>query len=213
MTTIGFGMDNYNDTLMEQLADNGNGFYAYVDDMREAKRLFIDNLTSTLQTIAMDAKVQVDFNPNVVMRYRLVGFENRAIADNQFRDNSVDAGEIGAGHSVTALYEVKLYPDAYGKIATVYLRWQDPDSHSVTELSNDFYTEDLARSFDRADVYFQRAVVVAEYAEILKDSYWAEDSSLNTVYREAQRIYEIMPRERDMEEFVDLVGKALRLND
>jgi len=111
------------------------------------------------------------------------------------------------------LYEVKLYPDAYGKIATVYLRWQDPDSHSVTELSNDFSTEDLSRSFDRADVYFQRAVVVAEYAEILKKSYWAEDSSLDQVYREAQRIYEIMPRERDMEEFVDLVGKAIRLND
>ena len=81
MTTIGFGMDNYNDTLMEQLADNGDGFYAYVDDMREAKRLFIDNLTSTLQTIALDAKVQVDFNPEVVMRYRLVGFENRAVAE------------------------------------------------------------------------------------------------------------------------------------
>ena len=213
MTTIGFGMDNYNDTLMEQLADNGDGFYAYVDDMREAKRLFIDNLTSTLQTIAMDAKVQVDFNPEVVMRYRLVGFENRAVADDQFRDNSVDAGEIGAGHSVTALYEVKLYPEAYGKIATVYLRWEDPDTRAVTELSQDFYVDQLASDFREADIYFQRAVVVAEYAEILKDSYWAEDGSLNAVYREANRIYDIMPRERDMEEFVDLVGKALRLSE
>ena len=210
MTTIGFGMDNYNDTLMEQLADNGNGFYAYVDSMREAKRLFIDNLTSTLQTIAMDAKVQVDFNPEVVMRYRLVGFENRAIADDQFRDNSVDAGEIGAGHSVTALYEVKLYPEAYGKIATVYLRWADPDTRAVTELSSDFQTADLARDFEDADLYFQRAVVVAEYAEILKQSYWAEDGSLDAVYREASRIYESMPRERDMEEFVDLVRDAIQ---
>jgi len=212
LTTIGFGMDNYNDTLMEQLADNGDGFYAYVDDMRESKRLFIDNLTSTLQTIAMDAKVQVDFNPEVVMRYRLVGFENRAVADDDFRDNSVDAGEIGAGHSVTALYEVKLYPEAYGKIATVYLRWEDPDTRAVTELSNDFYTEELEREFEDADLYFQRAVVVAEYAEILKDSYWAEDGSLNAVYREASRIYEYMPRERDMEEFVDLLQKALRFD-
>ena len=194
MTTIGFGMDNYNDTLMEQLADNGDGFYAYVDDMREAKRLFIDNLTSTLQTIAMDAKVQVDFNPEVVMRYRLVGFENRAVADDDFRDNSVDAGEIGAGHSVTALYEVKLSPEAYGKIATVYLRWEDPDTRSVTELSQDFYADQLARDFREADVYFQRAVVVAEYAEILKQSYWAEDGSLDAVYREAMRIYDTMPR-------------------
>jgi Ca-activated chloride channel family protein len=213
MTTIGFGMDNYNDVLMEQLADNGNGFYAYVDDMREAKRLFIDNLTSTLQTIAMDAKVQVDFNPDVVMRYRLVGFENRAVEDDQFRDNSVDAGEIGAGHSVTAMYEVKLYPDAYGMVATVYLRWEDPDTRTVTELSQDFYSEQFAYDFRESDVYFQRAVVVAEYAEILKQSYWAEDGSLDDVYREAQRIYEIMPRERDMEEFVDLVGRALQYSD
>lgn len=210
MTTIGFGMDNYNDTLMEQLADNGNGFYAYVDDMRESKRLFIDNLTSTLQTIALDTKVQVDFNPEVVMRYRLVGFENRAVADEDFRDNRVDAGEIGAGHSVTALYEVKLYPEAYGKIATVFMRWEDPDTHAVTELSRDFYTGDLAREFEDAALYFQRAVVVAEYAEILKESYWAEGSSLDEVYREAVRISEYMPRERDMEEFVHLVGSALR---
>jgi Ca-activated chloride channel family protein len=213
MTTIGFGMDNYNDVLMEQLADNGNGFYAYVDDMRESKRLFIDNLTSTIQTIALDAKIQVDFNPEVVMRYRLVGFENRAVADDQFRDNQVDAGEIGAGHAVTALYEVKLFPEAYGKIASVYMRWEDPDSRAVTEISKDFYTEDLAREFEDADLYFQRAVVVAEYAEILKHSYWAEESSLDHVCREAMRIYEEMPRERDMEEFVDLVGSALRLSE
>ena len=139
-----------------------------------------------------------------------MGFENRAIADDQFRDNSVDAGEIGAGHSVTALYEVKLYPEAYGKIATVYLRWADPDTRAVTELSNDFHTADLAREFEDADLYFQRAVVVAEYAEILKQSYWAEDGSLDAVYREASRIYESMPRERDMEEFVDLVRDAIQ---
>jgi Ca-activated chloride channel family protein len=213
MTTIGFGMDNYNDTLMEQLADNGNGFYAYVDDLREAKRLFIDNLTSTLQTIALNAKVQVDFNPDLVRNYRLVGFENRAVADDQFRDNSVDAGEIGAGHSVTALYEVKLNREAYGRIATVYLRWEDPDSHAVTELSQDFNTENLTGEFTQADLYFQRAVVVAEYAEILKNSYWAEGSSLEAVYRAAVRINESMPRERDMQEFVDLVLRAIQCSE
>jgi Ca-activated chloride channel family protein len=210
MTTIGFGMDNYNDTLMEQLADNGNGFYAYVDDMREAKRLFIDQITGTLQTIALDAKVQVDFNPDVVMRYRLVGFENRAVADEDFRDNKVDAGEIGAGHSVTALYEVKLYPEAFGEIATVYLRWEDPDLRTVSEISSEFFTSDLAREFEDADIYFQRAVVVAEYAEILKQSYWAEESTLGEVYREAERIAEWMPRENDMEEFLHLVRSALQ---
>jgi Ca-activated chloride channel family protein len=213
LTTIGFGMDNYNDVLMEQLADNGDGFYAYVDDMREARRLFIDQITGTLQTIAMDAKVQVEFNPEVVMRYRLVGFENRAIADDQFRDNSVDAGEIGAGHSVTALYEVKLYPEAYGDIATVFMRWQDPDTRQVVELSKDFSTDELAREFEYADPYFQRAVVVAEYAEILKNSYWAEENSLSDVYHEAVRMSELLPWDEDLGEFMELIRRASHLTD
>jgi Ca-activated chloride channel family protein len=213
LTTIGFGMDNYNDTLMEQLADHGDGFYAYVDDMSEARRLFIDEITGTLQTIALDAKVQVEFDPEVVARYRLVGFENRAVADDQFRDNSVDAGEIGAGHTVTALYEVKLNRNAYGKIATVYLRWEDPDTHQITELSQDFDASQMASDFREADPYFQRAVVVAEYAEILKDSYWAEDGSLSDVYKEAERISKYLYHDDVMDEFVDLVHQARRLKD
>jgi Ca-activated chloride channel family protein len=213
LTTVGFGMDNYNDVLMEQLADNGDGFYAYVDDLREARRLFIDQLTGTLQTIAMDAKVQVEFNTEVVMRYRLVGFENRAVADEDFRNNRVDAGEIGAGHSVTALYEIKLSPEAYGRIATVFMRWQDPDTHQVVELSQDFNTEQLAGDFVEASPYFQRAVIVAEYAEILKHSYWAEESSLGYVYREAKRVNELLPRDEDMDEFMDLIRRASRMMD
>ena len=213
LTTVGFGMDNYNDVLMEQLADNGDGFYAYVDDMREARRLFLDQITGTLQTIAMDAKVQVEFNPSVVMRYRLVGFENRAIADDQFRDNTVDAGEIGAGHSVTALYEVKLYPEAFGTIATVFMRWQDPDTRQVVELSQDLHTGDLEFDFETADPYFQRAVIVAEYAEILKKSYWAEESSLGSVYHEAIRVSELLPWDENMSEFMELIRRASQLTD
>ena len=213
LTTIGFGMDNYNDVLREQLADNGDGFYAYVDDPREARRLFVDQLTGTLQTIAMDAKVQVEFNPEVVMRYRLVGFENRAIADHQFRDNSVDAGEIGAGHSVTALYEIKLYPEAYGNIATVFMRWQDPDTRQVVELSRDFGTGELVGDFEYANPYFQRSVIVAEYAEILKKSYWAEESSLAYVYHEAIRVSELVGWDENMGEFMELIRRASQLTD
>ena len=154
--------------------------------------------------------MQVEFNSEVVKNYRLVGYENRAVADDEFRNNSVDAGEIGAGHSVTALYEVKLYPDAYGKIATVYMRWQDPDNNQVVEISQDYYAEELARDFHEANPYFQRAVVVAEYAEILKGSYWAEDSSLDDVYDEARRLEEYLYWDNDMEEFVDLVKQAAR---
>ncbi len=213
LTTIGFGMDNYNDTLMEQLADNGDGFYAYVDTMDESRRLFLDEITGTLQTIAMDAKVQVEFNPEVVKRYRLVGYENRAVADDQFRDNGVDAGEIGAGHTVTALYEVKLYPEAYGKIATVYMRWADPDTRQVVEISQDFNTDQMASDFREANPYFQRAVIVAEYAEILKESYWAEGSSLDDVYDEARRISKYLDDDGVMDEFVTLVREARRLRD
>ncbi len=212
LTTIGFGMDNYNDTLMEQLADNGNGFYAYVDDKAEARKLFIDEITGTLQTIALDAKVQVEFNTDVVMRYRLVGYENRAVADDQFRDNEVDAGEIGAGHSVTALYEIKLYPDAHGKVATVFMRWEDPDTHQIVEISQDYDTSQIAFDFEESDPYFQRAVVVAEYAEILKGSYWAEESSMDDVYDEARRISRYLDDDA-MEEFVDLVREARRRID
>lgn len=212
LTTVGFGMDNYNDTLMEQLADNGDGFYAYVDDRDEARKLFIDEITGTLQTIALDAKVQVEFNPEVVKNYRLVGYENRAIADDEFRDNSVDAGEIGAGHSVTALYEIKLYPDAHGRIATVFMRWQDPDTKQVVEISKDYEVNQLAFDFRETDPFFQRSVIVAEYAEILKNSYWAEDSDLEDVYDEARRLDDFFyGEESEMEELIELIYDALRL--
>jgi len=215
LTTVGFGMGNYNDVLLEQLADNGDGFYAYVDYLKEARRLFVENLTSTLQAIAMDAKVQVEFNPEVVARYRLVGFENRAIADEEFRDDTVDAGEIGAGHNVTALYEIKLHPDAGGQIATVRLRWEDPDSHEVTEINTAFGTEEMDESFSVASPRFQWDVVVAEYAEILRGSYWAQDSTLGAVLEEAQAVSNLLPEDPDVAEFVELVRTAnqIEVND
>jgi Ca-activated chloride channel family protein len=117
---------------MEQLADNGNGNYAYVDDLDEARKLFVDDLTATLQVIALDAKVQVDFNSDVVAYYRLIGYENRDVADQDFRNDAVDAGEIGAGHSVTALYAVTFRPNANGRIATVQVALGEsryPSSH------------------------------------------------------------------------------------
>ena len=110
-------------------------FAAYVDDLDKAQKLFVEDLTSTLQVIALDAKVQVDFNPDVVAYYRLIGYENRDVADQDFRNDAVDAGEIGAGHSATALYAVMFRPNTEGRIATVQLRWEDPDTHQVTEIA------------------------------------------------------------------------------
>jgi Ca-activated chloride channel family protein len=208
LTTVGFGMGTYNDVLMEQLADNGDGFYAYVDTLREAERLFVHSLTSTLQAIAMDAKVQVEFNPEIVARYRLLGFENRAIADEDFRDDTVDAGEIGAGHSVTALYEIKLHEEAEGRIATVYMRWQDPDTGEVAELSEEYDSGEMAESFSVASPYFQWAVVVGEYAEILRGSYWAEGSTLAGVLEEAERVGKLLSKDSEVVEFVELARMA-----
>ncbi len=108
LTTLGFGGGNYNDQLMEQLADKGNGNYAYIDTLQEARKVLVDELASTLETIAGDVKIQVEFNPAQVAEHRLIGYENRLLAREDFNNDRVDAGEVGAGHRVTALYEITL---------------------------------------------------------------------------------------------------------
>ncbi len=108
LTTLGFGSGNYNDHLMEQLADAGNGNHAYIDRLSEAQKVLSEEMTSTLVTIAKDVKIQIEFNPQTVSEYRLIGYENRALNEEDFNNDQVDAGEIGAGHTVTALYEINL---------------------------------------------------------------------------------------------------------
>ncbi|MEZ4733537.1 MAG: von Willebrand factor type A domain-containing protein [Caldilineaceae bacterium] len=218
MTSVGVGMGNYNDVLMEQLADKGDGFYAYVDDIDAARRLFVDDLTSTLQAIAKDAKVQVVFDPATVASYRLVGYENRDVADDDFRNDEVDAGEIGAGHSVTALYEVVLQAEVQEQqttLATVYLRWQDLATGEVLEINRSLTVGELATVFAESDPTLQLAVTVAEYGEILRHSDWGADSTLEQVLNEAQRINEQITiahgADADVTELVDLLWRANQL--
>lgn len=111
LSTLGFGMGNYSDTTMETLADKGNGNYAYIDDLVEAKKVLVDEMTSTFVTVAKDVKFQVEFNPALVSEYRLVGYENRMLDAKDFTDDTKDGGELGAGHQVTALYEITLAYD------------------------------------------------------------------------------------------------------
>jgi Ca-activated chloride channel family protein len=196
-----FGISNLNDVMMETLADNGNGSYAYVDDLDEAQKLFVEDLTSTLQVIALDAKIQVDFNPDVVAYYRLIGYENRDVADQDFRNDAVYAGEIGAGHSATALYAVTFRPNANGRIATVQLRWEDPDTHQVTEINGNFNTWDLAQSFESADPRYQLAVVVAQYAEMLRHSPWAAGTSASQLVEHAYRLSSVLWDDPEVVEF------------
>ncbi len=216
LTTIGVGMGNYNDVLMEQLANDGDGFYAYVDDIKEAERVFVNDLASSLQVIARDAKVQVEFNPAVISRYRLIGYENRAVADEDFRNDEVDAGELGPGHSVTALYEVKFEPDAdpAESAITVFMRWEDPDTGEVTEMSREIAKADLSADFAASDPRFQLTAVVAQYAEVLRESYWAKDAgtTLEDVSRDAQRVAEYLPQDAEVQEFAQLARDAVKLS-
>ncbi len=211
LTSIGFGMGNFNDVLMEQLADKGDGFYAYVDDQDEAKRLFVDELTSSLITIGMNAKIQVAFNPDVVEGYRLIGFENREVADDDFRNDDVDAGEIGAGHSVTALYAVVLNRGAEGEIATLQFRWEDPETGQVQEIARRISTRDLYRSFSSADPYFQLTTLVGRWGEILNESPYVINTSLYEFSEYAWGLSRIFGDDTDVNEFLDLVETSARL--
>jgi Ca-activated chloride channel family protein len=211
LTTVGFGMGNFNDVLMEQLADKGNGNYAYVDTIEQAEKLFVEDLTATLQVIARDAKVQVDFNPEVVARYRLIGYENRAVADQDFRNDAVDAGEIGAGHSATALYAVQFTPSAQGRIATVQLRWEDPNTYETVEINGNINTWDLNPSFESADPRFQLVAIAAQYAEVLRGSPWAAETSLTQLYNMAYPLLNSLPEDPDVIEFVNLIGRATQI--
>jgi Ca-activated chloride channel family protein len=221
LTTVGMGMGNYNDTLMEQLADQGDGFYAYVDTMAEARRLFVEQLTGTLLTIAKDAKIQVEFNPETVERYRLLGYENRDVADDDFRNDEVDAGEIGAGHSVTALYEIEPVgglEDPDTPLATVRLRWQEPDTGEVVEMERTLTLADVAPRFTAAEPRFQLAAVVAEFAEILKGNPFAEGSTFETLADEIDRIEEEIETveegtDRDVVELREMVWTAAELGE
>ena len=209
LTAIGFGQGNFNDDFLQRLADKGNGHYVYVDTIEEAHKQMVDNVVSTLQVIAKDAKVQVDFNGDVVQEYRLIGYEKRAIADADFRNDSVDAGEMGAGHNTTALYQVKLRANARGKIATVNLRWQDPDNGQVNEISGDIGTGDIAGDYTQASPRYQMNAVVAEFAEILRKSPYST-IGLGQLAREAQRMARLLPRDNDVQEFAQLVAQASR---
>ena len=211
LTTVGFGMGNYNDIMMEQLANDGDGAYYYVDTLSEARRIFVHDLTGTLQLIARDAKVQVEFNPEVVSRYRLLGYENRDVADDDFRDDTVDAGEIGAGHSVTALYELKLREEAEGVIGTVYMRYEDVGLNEVVEINREFHHSDLATDFEETTPTFQLSAVVAEFAEVLRGSYWAREGSLQAVAERARDVQSLIPESNAVSDFASLAVQAAGL--
>ena len=216
LVTVGFGMGNYNDVLMEQLADKGDGFYAYVNQLDDARTLFGEQLTSTLDTVALDAKAQVEFNPDVVEAYRLVGYENRAVPDSEFRNDEVDAGAIGAGHASTALYALRLTGERggifdSGRIATVHLRWTDPDSREAQEVAGDVHLDDLAGTFAETEPTFQLDAIVAAAAERFRQSRWAAGYDLTDVAAVADEAAAGLPRTDEVHALLAMLDEAGRL--
>lgn len=211
LTTAGFGMGNYKDTMMEQLANDGDGNYFYIDSEREARRVFVDRLTANMVVIARDVKLQVDFDPDVVEAYRLVGYENRDIADADFRDDRVDAGEIGAGHQVTALYELALREGATGQAATLRVRSKAPGPDApASERSFPITTEAARPSFAEGSRAFRMAVSAASFAELLRGNPHLHGASFGDVARMARAAQRAEYAEDA--ELVELIETAARLS-
>jgi len=230
LTTLGLGRGNYNDALMEQLADQGNGNYAYIDTLNEARKVLVDEVSSTLMTIAKDVKIQVEFNPAVVKEYRLIGYENRLLKREDFNNDNVDAGEIGAGHTVTALYEITLVGNEgridslrYGnkkadkkeskaaELAFLRLRYKAPDGDQSQLLEQPLLRSGIISELAKTSDRFRFSAAVAAFADRLRGGKYSGDFSYEAVLKLAQGA-----RGEDLYsyrgEFVGLVRTAMLLN-
>ena len=208
LVTVGVGNGTYNDQMMEQLADKGDGFYTYIDTPQQAFKVFSEKLTGTLQVVALDAKVQVQFDPAKVVAYRLLGYENRAVSDNDFRNDRVDAAEFGAGHTATALYVVQLSPEADGTLGRVQLRWKDPGSNKAKEIGTDISTAVIASEFTNARPRLQQDIYVAAWAEALRGLPWGARADLATLASRVARLGELIPGDPDVAEVVQLIQRS-----
>ncbi|MDX8403878.1 MAG: VWA domain-containing protein [Mariprofundaceae bacterium] len=202
LTTLGFGTGNYNDRLMEQLADKGNGNYAYIDTINEARKVLVDEIGSTLMTIAKDVKIQIEFNPSVVKEYRLIGYENRMLKREDFNNDKIDAGEIGAGHTVTALYEVTLHgkggkidPLRYSsekvnvkkrnsrEIAFLRLRYKQPDEDKSSLIEYPLHKRMIKSSLAKTTDRFRFSASVAAFGDLLRGGEYSGDFSYSDLLK------------------------------
>lgn len=192
LTTLGFGQGNYNDQLMEQLADKGNGNYAYIDTLNEARKVLVEELSATLETIAKDVKVQMEWNPALVAEYRLIGYENRLLNREDFNNDKVDAGDIGAGHSVTALYEITLVggkggridPLRYGgdevvpgqgdELGYLKLRYKAPEGDSSQLIAHPIRTRQMATQLASTSDDYRFSAAVAAFGQLLRGGRYTE---------------------------------------
>lgn len=216
------GDERFNDGLLEQLANRGDGRYVYLGSVADAQRQLVEDLAATRPTIAYDAKIQVVFDPARVRRYRLIGYENRDIADQDFRNDAVDAGEVGSGQSATALYEVELYPapgrvrpgvhtaaaDSGGDLGSVFVRYRDAETDQVRETETPLSAGIVRERTVHDDPRFYLAACAAEFAELLRESGHAKDGSFARLHRLARQVAEALPLDRDAAELADLIGRS-----
>lgn len=219
LSVLGFGTGNIKDNNMEALADNGNGNYSYIDSVYEAKKVLVDELGANMVTVAKDVKFQVEFNPENIKGYRLIGYENRVLEARDFEDDKKDAGEVGAGHSVTVLYELvpvssdmELDEEVTGtryqsveekykdELLTIKVRYKDPDEDKSKLLTYPITTKAYT---NKPSDDFKFASCVAEFAMILKDSPFLEDGSMNHLVK---RLNRLELKDGYKKEFVQLVN-------
>jgi len=232
LTVLGFGIGNHNDAMLEQLSDKANGNYYFVDNESEARKVLVDQMTGTLTTIAKDVKIQVEFNPTKVASYRLLGYEKRMLKTEDFKDDKKDAGEIGAGHTITAFYELvpagktspagktdplvfqkpaepaKLDADLAKAMCLVKLRYKQPDGNTSTEVK--FPGSDEGKKYTQASEDFRFAAAAASFAMILRDSPYKGNATLASVYELASAAKGSDPSGYRAE-FLKLVEKAKEL--
>lgn len=174
---VGVGRD-YGDTLMEQLADHADGFVVYVSSVAQARQEFVSRLPATDDLRALDAKAQVTFNPATVSRYRLIGYDDRALSNASFTNDHVDGGEVVAGYTVTALYAIRLVPGASGEVATAAVRWLDPATRQPLEIVSSVFTNTLDVPFQQASPRLRVCYAAAYFAEVLRGSQYGTEVRL-----------------------------------
>jgi Ca-activated chloride channel family protein len=209
LVAVGVGMGNYNDALLEDLADKGAGFYAYVDTVDEARRVFVERLTETIDTVALDAKAQIEFNVATVAGWRQIGYEDRQVPDSQFRSPTAKGGAIGAGHQVTALYAVILRPreGQDDRLGTVTLRWTDPTTGRATEIAQDIDQRDISSSFGSTDPHFKLDSLVAATAEVLRGSPWIPGYQIRDLKSAAQVMRGALPETAEVDDFLQMLDQ------
>ena len=214
-TVFGVGRGAYNDRMLEELANRGDGSYRFLDSPAEVRRAFVDDLAATLNTIATDVKIQVEWSPSAVGRYRQLGYENRALTKEQFRDDTVDAGEVGSGQSVTALYEIeRMEPAPRGQpLGWVRVRYRRVDTQAIEEIERPILLRDLAPRLEAARPELRLAACAAEFAELLRRSPHAAGGRFAEVARLLRPVALEMKLDTRVAELARLVELAQGMGD